>query len=403
MKVARKERLSETKCAALLQWGSDKGYVVRDEGQRGLHLYVGPRGLSWFVYIERRIRGDKETISKKIGTYPHMSLQKARNEARRIVGVERHAPGPRKAVKFAEACNSYLLHLSDKAEAAGKEPQWRRRVESLHRNHLHRWDRYTLAELSANPTLVKNWHAELTKKAGGVTANRCAQVLRAIFKFAAKENRSLSIAELPTSAVRMNREDARQTGVEDYKAWGAAYLKLENRNRAAFHLLGLLTGGRPGDLCKIKYSDINFKRRTIRLSNPKAGLPIDLPMSLAIVQAIQLARSSAPPKDRNSYLFPSRGGGHLTQFNEPGLPAFGNSLRHAFRNMLLEVDASEVVSRILMGHSLKGVNEDYLNRQLATGGSNVRQMQRRISRRIMDQLGLSMRQVCSVEGGSVAR
>jgi hypothetical protein len=49
---------------------------------------------------------------------------------------------------------------------------------------------------------------------------------------------------------------------------------------------------------------------------------------------------------------------------------------------------AEVLVRLLMGHSLHGINQNYITKHVLTSGPGMREAQRKISRRIVALLGL---------------
>jgi hypothetical protein len=48
---------------------------------------------------------------------------------------------------------------------------------------------------------------------------------------------------------------------------------------------------------------------------------------------------------------------------------------------------NEVLTRLLMGHSMSGINQSYINALVLTGGPGLREAQRKISQRIVTLLG----------------
>jgi hypothetical protein len=160
--------------------------------------------------------------------------------------VRGHSEESRDAEKlsFAEAFDDYCQYLHKKATDAGKEPLWHRVVTGLGKLYLKpEWGNSTLAEISRDPKAVRVWHEEVSERSGAVTGNKCARVLRAVYRHAGKERRGLP-AELPTSSVVMNPEEPREAGmtVAQFKKWGEAWRKIESPSRKAYHLLAVLTG-----------------------------------------------------------------------------------------------------------------------------------------------------------------
>jgi integrase len=155
--------------------------------------------------------------------------------------------------------------------------------------------------------------------------------------------------------------------------------------RQAFHLLQLLVGGRPGEICKLKWADVNCRSRSITIRAAKAGHDVIVPMSAAIGRALKLARDASDGK--SEWVFPARAGGHLVQFNEPELPAHGHALRHCYRDAALAAGVDEFSVRLLMGHSLRGISQEYVTRAVVSSGPSLRSAQRAISKRIVMLLG----------------
>jgi hypothetical protein len=105
--------------------------VFWDTGVTGLRLRIGARRLSWNYYTQQRRGGRIQTIFRPLGTWPAVDVSAARKAATTIAAqvVDGTAgAGKREAVKFQEAWDRYLDHLTDKAAAKGKPPRWHRNV-----------------------------------------------------------------------------------------------------------------------------------------------------------------------------------------------------------------------------------------------------------------------------------
>jgi integrase len=385
------EKLTQARVNALCMWPGGEAYTVRDLGVRGLEVYKGKLKTTFNVYEARRIgHGERVYSSKVIGDASKMSLVDARKIAKRMVGRERIGPGKRKSVTFKDAFADYMIHLQDRAASRGKPAAWAARVEGLARLHLSpKWSKWSLAEMSEHPRQVREWHGKLSKSAGPVSANHCARVVRACYRHAMKLNRDLPAAD-PTSGVRWNIERPRQAGVPiaQWPKWGRAWLKIVNRNRAAFHLLQLLVGGRPGEVSRLKWTDIDCRARSIAIQGTKSGGNIIVPMSAAIAGALKLARDSVRQAEVESeWIFPARADGHLTQWFGDIDPC-GHALRHWYRDAAQAVGIDDFSSRLLMGHSLHGVNAEYLTKAMIASGPSLREMQRKISKEIVRRIKL---------------
>ena len=74
--------------------------------------------------------------------------------------------------------------------------------------------------------------------------------------------------------------------------WADALRKIKDPTRKAYHLLGLLTGQRPGELARLKLSDVLPEERCLVIRRAKAYNDIQSPLSRPIEQALKLARDA---------------------------------------------------------------------------------------------------------------
>src|ERR1019366_5653427 len=130
---------------------------------------------------------------------------------------------------------------------------------------------------------------------------------------------------------------------------------------------------------------VSCRSRSITIRAAKAGHDVIVPMSAPIARALRTARDA--PGDRNGYVFPARAGGHLAQFAGDGLPVHGHALRHCYRDAAAAAGVDEFSTRLLMGHSLRGISQEYVTRAVVSSGPSLRAAQRAISRHIVTLLG----------------
>jgi integrase len=388
-RIAKTEKLTEGRVRMLNLWRTDEAYIIADTGVVGLHLRIGLKRKTWHFYNERRLHGERIVTSERLGHLPDMTLAKARKAAKVIAGriaSGRVTPGKRSAAKFADAMTEYLGHLVRQSERRGKPARWAGKVRSLSRLYLiPPWGKWPLAGMSGSPAAVRDWHAKVTRDAGPTTANRCVQVMRACYKHASRLNRSLPVA-LPTSAVIMNPEkpSERALAFSDFPAWSAAWSEIKSPVRRAYHLTALLCGARPGELARLKWSDVHPRERCFVVTNAKAGADISIILSIPIVRALKMARDASKPGE---FVFPG-----LNDFDgrDAGLPAKGNVLRHSYRSVCADLEIDELLTHLLMGHALEGVSRKYISKLVVMNGPGLRRAQVQISRRIVRLLGLTL-------------
>jgi integrase len=391
-----KRLLSDGMIEAVAEFAEGQAKIIFDTKISGLRLRAGKHRISWTYFAEHRIHGKRSTTCQVLGHFPSMNTAGARQAALIIAGRNasgRIAPGKRTAVKFETAFSEYLKYLETKAARAGKPARWAVNVRKLGRLLLPEFGRWPLADLSNSPAVIRDWHVKITGENGPVSANHAAKIVRAIYKHASKLNRSLPPA-LPTSAVVYNEEVPRETGLAftDFPKWADTWRKIESPIRRSYHLTALLTGARPGELARLKWSDVKPKARAIVIGRAKAGLDITIPLSVPIAQALRMARDADKPRGllpaHEGLVFP--GCAHGQNVIRDALPAHGNMLRHVYRSVAagLKPPVDDLLIHFLMGHKPRGISQRYVSRLMLSSGSALRGAQRSISKRIVALLKL---------------
>ncbi len=349
--------------------------VFYDNMVPGLRIRVGKHKRTWFYFAQYQRKGKRGTRFVRLGFWPGMNVADARKaalqEAARVASG-RPQPGRRDAITLEAACADYIASL----EARGKRP---RVVASLIRNHLlPSFGRWTLAELSDAPALLRDHHLKISKRTP-VAANRAMSILGTVYTHAARLDRSLPPAS-PISAVRFNREEAKQSGMpfDKFAEWGRACTKLPPLH-AAYHRLMLLTGMRGESARRLQWTDVNLKTRTLTLRGApgrKVEENVSIPMTAAIVGALKLARPM-----RDGVIFPG-----AIKWKDR-LPYQGHDLRHTYITLATDIGVNQILVRLLVGHALRGVHEKYITQLVMGGGEGLKGAQRRISKRIVGLLG----------------
>jgi integrase len=394
-------------------------YLLRDTKVPGLQIRVGKRVVQWQFYKPKRDHGDRTYHYDAIGHYDrgvslsgyvergpkHVSTDEAREKAMAIGGrlSEGTAPAAKRAgLKFGEAFESYLVHLERKAAERGKPPRWAQRVRSLGNLYLlPKWANWTLAEMSERPDAVEDWHKSIKS---AVSANHCARIMRALYKRNARRDRSLSMANLPTSAVEMRKQRNRQSGLgkTDFRAWFAAWKKVRNPQRRAFYLVGLLTGTRPGELARCRWRDFDAKTHTLAIGGeegPKVEntLAYEIPTTPEIEAALKLAKSDyvivyqehgrehrktrKPSCRPDDLIFP--GCGYIQARDRKEVPIMGHGLRRTFETVASDhCGVSDQHYEYLEGRPPPGIQARYLLKWARTEGPKIIEAQHKISRAI---------------------
>jgi integrase len=361
----------------------------------GLRIRVGVHRSTWLFFQRRRIKGERSTTFRALGTWPLMDVEKARKEALIVAGKVAGGniePSKRDAIKFETAFAAYLEHLKAQAAKRGKPPRWHNNVKKLGETIiLPKFGKWSLIELANSPDAVADWHVDVTKTNGPVSANHCARVVRAAYKRAGRRDISLP-ARLPTSAVEFNDETPSQKALDfkKFPAWLKAWRKIDSATRQAYHLTELLTGTRPGELARLRWADVKHNERNLVIGKAKAGHDITIPITEEIAAALQMARDDAAQLGLavpDSLVFAG-----CSQISaREALPARGNMLRHTYRTVAADLGVDDLLIHFLMGHTPRGISRKYVAVLILANGPAMRAAQERISARTLKELGLTFK------------
>jgi integrase len=366
-----------------------------------LYCRIGPRGASWNIKLDR-VSGGRRIIKRvKIGTWPEMS----RLDAQRVAQIEigkilsgAAAPGKNSALKVAMAADEYLAKLKRNADRAGKPARWHYNAFQLYETLIKpKWSTWSLYDLVNAPSQVRDWHFGKSKNNGPVSANKAARLLRSIYAYAAKANAALPARD-PCSMVEFNPETPAQGSMPfgDFPAWLDAWNKIpamlgHNRpvrhfapTKKQFHLFALFSGMRPGEISRIRWSDVKPAQRVIEIKNPKMTKTIRVIMSAPIARILIQCRDITRPKSGDSFVFP-----HCGQIaGRCGLPYSGHDLRHTWATVAAAVGIDGAQADVMGGWSpTDSVRGGYVTALVLAATPELRKAQRKISARIIKHLG----------------
>ncbi|MGJ5180172.1 MULTISPECIES: tyrosine-type recombinase/integrase [unclassified Bradyrhizobium] len=413
--------LLSDKAIAQLPTPKDGWYLARDTELKGFFVVVGKRKRTFTVQGDLRF-GKKRasSIRVSIGDTRELTTRAARAIAKEHLaqiskglhpkasqgGDTEQAGTDQKAalasVSLKQAWQRYLeAHLIRKGRSEKTINGYRDHVERL----FAEWLDTPLLDLAKDPVSVAEKHDRLTKENGPYIANGSMRTLRAIYNHARKTNRSLP-RDNPADAVDWNQERRRNTamGASDLKGWFQELANLDNPVRREFHLFTLLCGSRPAALQQAKPSHIDFRRRTLHIPKPKGGsnrafdIPLSREMILSLIRVVRFGRQMYPSQARE-WLFPAESAaGHLAETKEDRevLSKWGNDLRQTFRTIATAAGVSEFDAKLLMNHSIPGVNAGYVTRHKLLEG-HLRSQQQAISTVVFSAIGRSL-----AEGGPLA-
>jgi integrase len=418
-------RLSDAYVDAVWEQNQDKPnafpILIRDLDTRGFQIRIGRHKLAWQFEGERSDHGKRIYTCKALGFFDpnahvgrifepqpwHVDCETARKTATIIAGkvLEGTAPAAKRAgVKFAEAFTAYVEYLEHKAAEHGKPARWAKNVQYLgNQIMLPKWSNWTLGEMGERPDAVAEWHREVARKHGAASANHCARIIRAMYKKRAGLDRSLNVAFLPTSGVRLAKQKNEQKGMiaADFPAWFAAWQAIPNQTRKAYHLCNLLTGARPGELARTCWRDFDRKAHVLTIGDAKAGNTIEIPTTPEIEAAIELAATDSVivykshgkefrhkkevSRKPDDFIF--AGCQFIQARNRSEVPCIGHALRRTYKTIATDhCGVPDDISAALLGHVPEGMSQKYLIRWARMSGPAIIKAQATISKTIMQLL-----------------
>ena len=356
-----------------------------------LRIHFGKLTKAWKLQADRTKGGKRTTFKRTLGHYPEMKMEAALAAALAAKGAIRAGRDPRdatasKALTLGQAFERFQQR-KDRAprtveEAAGN---YRRCLASL-------GDR-PLKDLGEQPTLARQLHERLTVTKGKVQANHALRLLRAVYRYQARDDRSLDAGKHPCTSVEWNKEKAAQRAIPfaEMPAWAAQVAALKNPLRRAFQRLCLFTGARPGELTGALAEDVADDVLVLR--DTKTAPVVEIPITEQIARELAALREArvAMGMAGSRFLFPAESEcGYITEWREKRevLRYWGNSGRHSFKTIATALNVSDIISDILQGRQLQRhgmAGRGYINK--AELGPTLRAAAMRISAEIDRLLG----------------
>lgn len=326
------------------------------------------------------------------GQHPMAEERAARTKKAETNSGGAISPG---GVTLREAWQRYRdAHLSRKGRSDRTIESYRDHVERL----FAEWLDTPLMDIADDPSRVAKKHDDISRENGPYIANGSMRTLRAIYNHARKTNRALP-ADNPVTAIDWNGEKRRNTamGVGDLKVWFAELAALDNPIRREFHLFTLLSACRPAALKEVRPQHIDLRRRVVHIPRPKGGadrafdIPLSRQMICCLMRVMRFGRKMHPTAATEWIFAADSATGHLVEQKEDRrtLSKWGNDLRQTFRTIATAAGVSEFDARLLMNHSIPGVNAGYITRHKLLE-NHLRNQQQAISDVAFSALGDSL-------------
>jgi integrase len=367
-------------------------YFIRDTGVRGLILAVN-RDKTKIWKVQRDLYRDGKlikTVRTTIGTWPDMDVDGARTRAHEVInqikqGIDPNAsaeePAPESVLTWTveRAYKEYWAHMRklDRRDVSIDDMEYRLN------KYLADWKNRLAVSLTKAECRAR--HDKITKdiatdaRQAGATGKRSANMVMShlmwVLNYAAVQCEDDEVyPNNPISAVTMHRvrSKGRSLTLDDLPVWWGKVQTLPNPLRRAMHVLGLLSGLRPGTLVAIRREWIKLENRAIRIpgDNMKSDEPFALPLSDYMCGVVRTAMAIGDMLYPGSeWLFPTRSkdGQNViaTQvWKERALPNHtGHILRHTYRTIAETTAIPHSHCRLLINHALDGMDAIYVDKR----------------------------------------
>ncbi|MFN8554002.1 MAG: tyrosine-type recombinase/integrase [Candidatus Obscuribacterales bacterium] len=347
----------------------ERGQVIfRDDKLPGFGLRVTPGSKTYVV--EARVHGVARRLT--LGKHGLLSVATARKKARKLQAMMAAGKDPIYERQKKKVSGVTLQEVLDQYLA----------VRNLRPNTIHSYrymvsrclgDWLDLPVVSITREMVEQRHIELRKRtrqgtSGEAQANTVMHILGALLNSAAANYEvegNPIILQNPVKRLSQNRrwyqERRRQTVVPDHKlpAWYQAVTKLSNQSIRDYLLLLLFTGLRRNEAATLRWEDIDFDSKVLRIraeiakNRQEHRLPLSGYLNILLQRRYE-QRTESP------FVFPGRGEtGHMIDSGDvidgvgknAGFRFMLHDLRRTFLTIAERLALSYVVLKKLANHS----------------------------------------------------
>lgn len=263
-----------------------------DTKQQKLRLRVTSTGLISFAVVKRLNNKPKRVT---IGTWPEVSIAKAREEAIKILDKIRQGIDPvedkrkqkRESTTLVEVLEQYLSERELK-------PYTIKNYRYKLKHGFNDWLNKSVNNITEEMILKR--HKEISQQKGKTTANTTMRVLRATLNYAGAvgmiESNPASILSRARLWHKNNRKD-RVIPSNQLQAWHEAVEALPNQKAKVYLLMALYMGFRSTELLTLEWSHVDIKGQSITLYGTKNGTNHRLPIPTLLMPHINSLKNTA--------------------------------------------------------------------------------------------------------------
>jgi integrase len=300
MPRARHGKLTDAYVESLSPKEGGRERIVRDGALPGFLVRVGPRKRSFELRIEKSPKS-----TRPLGQWPIVRASEARRIAEDLWDKHRRGEpldgGPKREEEtVATTWPRFRARLVDDGRSDRTIGGYGDVLNRLSDDVKNR----PLRDLANDPMIMEREVERIrtllqNKKRGGrAMATAAARFVSTLFNFACDRDRSLRALGNPCSAVSTvdpKRKDLPALAETDTPAWWEAVRKITDEVHREAHLFCLLSALRRNSLVELQWTDLDLRRRCIRIGKPKGGeeRAFDLILSRPMLRCLWRARRAS--------------------------------------------------------------------------------------------------------------
>ncbi|MBV8357076.1 MAG: tyrosine-type recombinase/integrase [Deltaproteobacteria bacterium] len=282
---------------------------IRDDEIKGFALRMIAAGGKSFVF-EGRIKGRMRRVT--IGRYPDVTVATARQKALEIRAAIGRGDDPAEA-RILQKHESTFGALAERYLRDYALPYKKPRSVADDKYYLAHyipsgWQTRRLSDITR--TDIEQLHSRVERDHGKYPANHAVRLLRHMFNLA--RDWKMLRNDNPAARIKLFKEQRRERYLtpEELVNVNEALKDEPDWRWRAYFPLALMLGTRRGELCAVRWEDIDLQQRTMRLPETKAGRPHLLPLPRAAIAILE----SSPSRTKSGWVFPSESSaGHIVE------------------------------------------------------------------------------------------
>jgi integrase len=377
----------------------DSGQVdYFDTELHGFGVRATKGALTFFVRGVLRGTGKKKFIPiGKYGTFtPGKAREAAKDYLRRLDMGENPHPKMKLEREIITIKDLYSQYISSRKSPLASSTLYQ--YESWMNNHFRDWQ--TLPADTITGSMVLERLTSMEKASGKVQAANAIKLLRGLYRFGIALHPGV-INFNPVEAVREVRgrewtqRTRRQTYIspDDFPRWFKAVNEYPNAKGRDYVLTLLYTGLRRGEAATLKWSDIDFRKKTFSFAPEKkrgedpGDNRVTMPLSEQLHRLLLKRRSIGW---ENEYIFPGKHPSpHITNpdcwkrdmIQASGVQFCMHDLRRTFITIAESLDIPHYALKALLNHSMGG---DVTGGYICMSTERLREPMQKIADRITE-------------------